>query len=230
MNCHACGTALSGSAKFCHKCGAAVGAPARSGGSGDWRAGVPWILAGLAVGALITVLALRGGGSGGGSGSAPPVGGAPMRGAPGTTDISQMSTEEMAQRLFDRTMRLSEEGKKDSVMFFGPMAIQTYGQLPALDNHSRYDVGMLQLAVGNPQGALAQADTLIAAVPHHLYALVLRARAYEALGDQTKVRTAFADFLKYEAAERAGGRPEYAAHASTLDTFKQEALGRASGS
>ena len=230
MNCHACGTALSASAKFCHKCGAAIGAPARSGGAGDWRAGVPWILAGLALGALITVLALRGGGGGGGAGSAPPVGGAPMRGAPGTTDISQMSTEEMAQRLFDRTMRLSEEGKKDSVMFFGPMAIQTYGQLPALDNHSRYDVGMLQLAVGNPQGALAQADTLIAAVPHHLYALVLRARAYEALGDQTKVRTAFADFLKYEAAERAGGRPEYAAHATTLDSFKQEALGRASGS
>ena len=230
MNCHACGTALSASAKFCHKCGAAIGAPARSGGAGDWRAGVPWILAGLALGALITVLALRGGGGGGGAGPAPPVGGAPMRGAPGTTDISQMSTEEMAQRLFDRTMRLSEEGKKDSVMFFGPMAIQTYGQLPALDNHSRYDVGMLQLAVGNPQGALAQADTLIAAVPHHLYALVLRARAYEALGDQTKVRTAFADFLKYEAAERAGGRPEYAAHATTLDSFKQEALGRASGS
>ncbi len=226
MNCHACGAALSGSAKFCHKCGAAVGAAARAGGSGDWRAGVPWILAGLAVGALITVLALRGGGGD----SAPPVGGTPLGGPPGTTDISQMSTEEMAQRLFDRTMRLSEEGKKDSVAFFGPMALQTYGQLPALDNHSRYDVGMLQLAVGNPQGALAQADTLITAVPNHLYALVLRARAYEALGDQAKAGTAFAAFLRHEPAERAGGRPEYTAHATTLDAFKQEALGRASGS
>jgi hypothetical protein len=225
MNCHACGTALSASAKFCHKCGAAVGAPAGSGGAADWRAGVPWVLAGLAVGALITVLALRGGGGAAPAANTPP----PAEGA-GTTDISQMSTEEMAQRLFDRTMRLSEEGKKDSVAFFGPMALQTYSQLPALDNHSRYDVGMLQLAVGNPQGALAQADTLIAAVPNHLYALVLRARAYEALGDQARVRTAFADFLKHEAAERAGGRPEYAAHATTLDSFKQEAMGRASGS
>lgn len=227
MNCHACGTALSPSAKFCHKCGAAVGAPAGSGGAADWRAGVPWVLAGLAVGALITVLALRGGGSGG----AAPTANTPLpAGSAGTTDISQMSTEEMAQRLFDRTMRLSEEGKKDSVAFFGPMAIQTYAQLPALDNHSRYDVGMLQLAVGNPQGALAQADTLAAAVPHHLYALVLRARAHEALGNQAGVRTAFADFIKYEAAERAGGRPEYTAHATTLDAFKQEALGRAGGS
>ena len=226
MNCHACGTTLSPSAKFCHKCGAAVGASAGSGHAADWRAGVPWVLAGLAVGALITVLALRGGGGGG---AAPTANAPPAAGSAGTTDISQMSTEEMAQRLFDRTMRLSEEGKKDSVAFFGPMALQTYGQLPALDNHSRYDVGMLQLALDNPQGALAQADTLIAAVPNHLYALVLRARAYEALGDQARVRTAFAAYLQHEAAERAGGRPEYAPHASTLDAFKQEALGRASG-
>jgi predicted Zn-dependent protease len=160
----------------------------------------------------------------------PPAGAASAGGAAGATDISRMSTEEMAQRLFDRTMRLSEEGKKDSVAFFGPMALQTYAQLPALDNHSRYDVGMLHLAVGDPRSALAQADTLIAAVPNHLYALVLRARAYEALGDQPRARTAFATFLRHEAAERAGGRPEYAAHASTLDAFKQEALGRAGGS
>jgi hypothetical protein len=226
MNCHACGTALSGSAKFCHKCGAPVGAPAGSSGAADWRRGVPWVLAGLAVGALVTVLALRGGRGGG----APAANAPPPAGSVGTTDISQMSTEEMAQRLFDRTMRLSEEGKQDSVAFFGPMALQTYAQLPALDNHSRYDVGMLQLAVGNPQGALAQADTLAAAVPRHLYALVLRARAHEALGNQAGARAAFADYLKYEAAERAGGRPEYTAHAGTLDAFKQEALGRAGGS
>lgn len=227
MNCHACGTTLSASAKFCHKCGAAAGAAAHAGGATDWRAGIPWILAGLAVGALVTVLALRGSSGGG---AAPGAGTAPLVGAPGTTDISQMSTEQMAQRLFDRTMRLSEEGKQDSVAFFGPMALQTYAQLPALDNHGRYDVGMLQLAVGNPKGAIAQADTLIATVPNHLYALVLRARAYEALGEQAKVRAAYAAFLKYEAAERAGGRPEYAAHATTLDAFKQEALARPGGS
>jgi hypothetical protein len=110
------------------------------------------------------------------------------------------------------------------------MALQTYFQLPALDNHARYDVGMLQLAVGNPQGALAQADTLIAAVPNHLYAYLLRARAYEALSDAPKTRAAYADFLKHEAAERAAGRPEYSLHATTLDAFKQEALGRAGGS
>lgn len=228
MNCHACGTALSSSAKFCHKCGAAVSAPTAP-ASADWRSGLPWGVAGLAVGALVAVLVLRGRGGDLG-GAAPPVAAAPAGGGIGAPDISSMSTEEMAQRLFDRTMRLSEEGKKDSVSFFGPMALQTYAQLPALDNHSRYDVGMLHLAVGDPRGALAQADTLVAAVPNHLYALVLRARAYEALGDQSRARTAFATFLRYEAAERAGGRPEYAPHASTLDAFKQEALGRTGGS
>ncbi len=137
-----------------------------------------------------------------------------------------MSTEEMAQRLFDRTMRLSEEGKQDSVAFFGPMAIQTYAQLPALDNHARYDIGMLQLAVGNPAGAAAEADTLLAAVPTHLYGLLLRARAADALNDAARANRAYADFLRNEASERARGRPEYQAHANTLDAFKQEALSR----
>src|SRR5256885_11918384 len=76
MNCQACGAALAATAKFCHKCGAqASSAPAAG-----WRAGLPWGVAGAAVGALVTVLALRlggpagrgGGGAGGGGGGAPP--------------------------------------------------------------------------------------------------------------------------------------------------------------
>jgi hypothetical protein len=228
MNCHSCGTALSDSAKFCHKCGAAVGAPAARGSTADWRAGVPWALAGLALGALVAVLVLRDGSGGGGAGAGaamPPAGG----GGQSSMDISQMSTEEMARRLFDRVMRLSEEGKQDSVAFFQPMALQTYAQLPAHDNDARYDIGLLHLAGGNPQGALAQADTLLAAVPTHLYAFILRARAYDALGDGPNARRAYAAFVQHEAAERARGRPEYQAHATTLDAFQPEAAGRARG-
>jgi len=158
------------------------------------------------------------------------MGGAPVDRAPAAaSDISQMSTEEMAQRLFDRTMRLSEEGKQESVAFFGPMALQTYAQLPALDSHARYDIGMLQLAVGNPAGAAAQADTLLTAVPTHLYGLLLRARAADAQNDAARANRAYADFLRNEAGERASGRPEYQAHANTLDAFKAEALSRSGG-
>src|SRR5256885_13550957 len=76
MNCHACGAPLAATARFCHKCGAQVGGAQSSG----WRAGLPWSVAGAALGALLTVLALRigassgggGGGAGGGGGGAPP--------------------------------------------------------------------------------------------------------------------------------------------------------------
>src|SRR3989440_6951138 len=62
MNCHACGAALAPTAKYCHKCGAQVGDVAAAG----WRAGLPWGVAGAALGALLTVLALRIGASSGG--------------------------------------------------------------------------------------------------------------------------------------------------------------------
>ena len=60
MTCHACGASLATTAKFCHKCGAQVGAAQAAG----WRVGLPWGVAGAALGALVTVLALRVGGSG----------------------------------------------------------------------------------------------------------------------------------------------------------------------
>jgi hypothetical protein len=223
MHCSACGTALADTAQFCHKCGARVAsAPPSRPGSTDaagWRAGLPWGLAGIAVGALIVVVAMRGAGSrepGAGLDTSPT--------APGITDISRMSPEEMARRLFDRTMRLAEEGKRDSVAFFAPMAIQTYDQLPALDNDARYDLGLLHLAAGNPAAALAQADTLLRAVPTHLYGFMVRARAYQAQGDAARARRAFQDFLRNEAAERQRARPEYANHQGSVDAFHAEAI------
>lgn len=217
MNCHACGSQLSATARFCHKCGAAAGPPHTGAG---WRAGLPWGVAGAALGALVTVLALRVGGERGASGPRVPLG------AAATTDLSQMTPEEMARRLFDRVMRLSEEGKQDSVRFFVPMALQTYGQLPALDLDARYDIGVLHLEVGESAGALAQADTILRAVPTHLYGFMLRARAYELRGNAAAARTAYQAFLRNEAAERARQRPEYGGHMTTIDAFRANALGK----
>src|SRR2546425_9562530 len=112
MNCHACGAPLAATARFCHKCGAQVGGAQSSG----WRAGLPWSVAGAALGALLTVLALRigassGGGmrdAGGGGGGAPP----PPRISP--PHISQMSPEESAARLYNPGMLLHTQGKADS--------------------------------------------------------------------------------------------------------------------
>lgn len=222
MNCHACGTSLAPSARFCHKCGASTTAPV----GGGWRAGLPWGIAGLAVGALLTVLL-----SGTLKNQATP-GGAPAEadGAPRpmltASDISQMSPEERAQRLFDRVMRLSEEGKTDSVQFFMPMAIATYQQLPALSLDSHFDVGLLHLAGGDPASALSEADQIRQSAPTHLFGFVLRARALEARGDSAGAGRAYRDFLKNETAERAKRRPEYSEHGRVLDSFHTEAVTR----
>jgi hypothetical protein len=230
MNCHSCGATLSAGARFCHKCGANTNPSTAAGG---WRAGLPWGIAGLALGALLAVLLTRGSSSGGATppgGNAPFAGGAPAGGGGvAAPDISQMSPEERAQRLFDRVMRLQEEGKQDSVQFFLPMAVGAYQQLPAMSLDSHFDVGMLQLAGGDAAAAQSEADAIRQQVPTHLFIFVLRARAAQARNDTPTATQAYRDFLKNETAERARRRPEYDEHVRILDAFHTEATSRTGG-
>ncbi len=219
MTCHACGNQLSAGARFCHKCGAAV-SPSQAAG---WRLGLPWGVAGAALGALVTVVAMR---TGGGSPREATTLSGPVAIAP---DISQMSPEERANRLFNRVMILAQAGKDDSVRFFLPMAIGAYAQLPALDLDSRYHIGLLRLAGGEPTAALAQADTIQRAVPTHLFTYVLRAHAYQQQGNRAGERRAYADFLRHEPAEVARSRPEYTDHQDALTAFHDEATRQARG-
>ncbi len=138
-------------------------------------------------------------------------------------DISQMSPEERATRLYNRVMLLHTQGKADSAEFFLPMALQAYAMLPALDVDARYHIGVLDLTSGDAAGALAQADTIRRAVPTHLFGFMLRARALDLKRDAAGARRAYADFLKNEAAERTRQRPEYGEHAENLDAFHQQA-------
>jgi zinc-ribbon domain len=219
MNCPSCGTQLSADARFCHKCGTSTTPPVAPTG---WRAGLPWTIAGLALGALLAVLLLRKG-----SGTpATPVGSAPFAGGAPAIDLSRMSPQEQAQRLFDRVMILEAQGKADSVRFFMPMAIGAYQMLPGMSLDDHFDVGLLQLTAGDPAAALAEADTIRQQVPTHLFAFVLRARALEARGDSVDARPAYRDFLKNETAERARDRQEYQEHRNILDAFHTEALSR----
>lgn len=140
-----------------------------------------------------------------------------------------MTPEERAGRLFNRVMILAEAGKTDSVQFFLPMALGAYSQLPELDADARYHVGLLQLAGGDVEAALAQADTIQRSVPTHLFIFVLRAHAYQQRGNTQLERRAYADFLRNEPAETAKNRPEYGDHREVLNRFKQEASRVAGG-
>ena len=144
-------------------------------------------------------------------------------------DISQMTPEERANRLFNRVMILAEAGKGDSVRFFLPMALGAYNQLPELDPDARYHIGLLQLAGGDVEAALAQADTSQRTVPTHLFIYVLRAHAYQQSGNTQQERRAYADFLRNEPAEKAKNRAEYTDHAEALTNFKTEAQRVSSG-
>src|SRR3989442_10653629 len=120
MNCHACGASLAATARFCHKCGAQVGGAQPSG----WRAGLPWSVAGAALGALLTVLALRiGASSGGGVRGAGGGGDGPPPPSPiSPPDIFQMSSEEPPTPPYNPGMLLHPQSQTDHAEVFLPMA------------------------------------------------------------------------------------------------------------
>jgi tetratricopeptide (TPR) repeat protein len=140
-----------------------------------------------------------------------------------------MSPQERADRLFNRVMTLAEAGKQDSVQFFMPMALGAYSQLPALDADARYHVGLLHLANGDIDAALAQADTIRRSSPNHLFIYILRAHAYQAQGNKAQEQQAYADFLRHEQAELALKRAEYEDHRESLTSFHSEAERQAQG-
>jgi hypothetical protein len=157
--------------------------------------------------------------------AAPPLGGS----GGGPPDISRMSPEERATRLYNRVMSLHAAGKTDSAEFFLPMALQSYAMLPALDIDARYHVGVLHLAGGDAAGALTQADSIQRQAPTHLFGFMLRARAYETEHNAPSALKAYKDFLRNEAEERARKRPEYDEHAQNLDSFHTQAVEAAGG-
>ena len=149
--CGVCGKTLASGAHFCHQCGSAVGGnaatvgghAARSTAAGTFQWG--WIVPGVAVMMLVVFLiAQKLSGNAGGpapEGDKTPLGGAPMQGpfsggaggGGAAPDISQMTPEQRADRLFDRVMRYGSEGKQDSARIFAPMAIQAYEMVGAMD-------------------------------------------------------------------------------------------------
>ncbi len=139
-----------------------------------------------------------------------------MSGAPAAPDISAMSPEERANRLFNRVMLYSEQGKLDSARFFAPMAIQAYEMIGPVDAHARYDIGVISAAVGDTKRARAEADTILAGRATHLLGLVLAIRGAEVAGDQTAAAKYRKQLVASAPTERSALK-EYAEHARDID-------------
>lgn len=222
--CGECGTRLREDARFCHECGATVegsragvAAPPiaathqQTGDGADARTSnlLRWWMPAIALVAIVLLSVWKS--SRTPTAEAPA--GAPLGMRPGAApDLSSMSPEEQADRLFNRVMRLSSEGKADSAAFFSSMALGALERLQPLDAHRRYDLGLVALVGGDTARARAQADTILAQRRTHLLGLSLAARAADARGDATAARAFRRRLLAAESAERVAGLPEYTDH------------------
>lgn len=199
---------------------------------------LPWAVAGIAFLALFAMLAGRGFNARRGSAldapanalpnptlDAPAMGGAAGAGSPGVVrapDISSMTPQQLADRLFDRIMRLADEGKRDSVQFFAPMGVQAYQMVRdqqgrPFDADQRYDMGRIALVAGAFPLARAQADTILQQHPDHLLGLLLAGEVAQATGNASAAREYAARFRAARAPQLAKGLPEYARHRREID-------------
>ena len=234
--CHRCGQAV-GDPVYAAG-GPPVGAPAARPTPSSQT--LPWAVAAIALLALIALVAGQRFNRRPATADAPiapappPTGAGPFAGgdpsatgaaAPGAAerpvrapDISQMTPDERALRLFNRVVSLAEQGKRDSVQFFAPMALMSFQNLPAPTPLQRFELGRIAELAEVKDIAAAQADTILKGAPTHLLGLTLASVA----AGMRKEYKAQADFdrrlLAAASAERAKNLPEYGVTQVDLDS------------
>jgi hypothetical protein len=177
-----------------------------------WRVAVT--LGFVAILAVIWAVTRSGGAAAAGASPAPV-------GAPVAPDISNLSPREQFGRLADRVETAMENGDTTTVVKFYPMVEAAFTNLSATerDNDSRFHIGLLRARIGHFPAGVAQADTILASVPTHLFAFYLKAIVADFQHDTAAAKRARGDFRKHFDAEIALNRPEYEAHRSMLDQF-----------
>jgi hypothetical protein len=138
-------------------------------------------------------------------------------------DISSLSPQERADRLYNRVMLLATQGKTDSVQFFAPMALTAYQMLAPLNADQRYDMGRIGELAGALPMAKAQADSILRENPNHLLGLILEARLATLAGDTIKLHAYERRLIAAEKSEASSKREEYLRHRDDITTALQQA-------
>ena len=227
--CAGCAASLTPGAKFCHRCGIPAGASVAAAQERGFGSALPWAVAAIALVALIALVAGQRFGrraDANGGNAAPFAGGSDVPASAGASgpaagvapDISSMSPNERAVRLYNRVMALSERGRADSVQLFAPMAVAAYEMLGPLNADQRYDLGRIHLVAREAPLAAAQADTILRQQPTHLLGLLLAADAARARNNDAKAREYLTRFNRAQESERAKQLPEYLDHANDISS------------
>ncbi len=144
----------------------------------------------------------------------PPPSGQPAR-AP---DISSLSPEERADRLFNRVMALAEQRDTAQLRFFAPMAVSAYqmlGESRPLNADQRYDLGRIGQVAGADALARAQADSILRENPTHLLGLILAANLARSAEERRALERRFSAARDGELRK---ALPEYLAHRADIDS------------
>ncbi len=91
------------------------------------------------------------------------------------------------------------------------------------DIDARFHFGLLQTEAGNFPAATAQADSILAEAPDHLFGYYLKATIADAESKPAEAKAAREAFDKAYDAQMAMGLPEYAAHEQLMSQFRQTA-------
>jgi tetratricopeptide (TPR) repeat protein len=218
--CPSCGSAYDASDRFCRQCGAPLKADGKANGGLRGLVGLRGF--GIAIVALAIFYAVLQYGGGSGSSDAPAQRISISEIGAGPT--SAPNPRAMADQLFNEALAAYESGDSERARQFIPMALTAYTELRELDLDARYHVALLDLASGEAEAALAQADTMLAQIPEHLLGLLVAARAHEQLGQPSQAADYYQRFLDAHTPEVAASRQEYLDHGRVLGTRRQSAI------
>jgi hypothetical protein len=238
--CAACGAGLSAGARFCHRCGTPVGqgapsiTPAGNAGRNSNSNLIPWAIAFVLLTALIANFAGKNFGKAKGSAvdgsfnsiatgsiDGPAAAEAEAQRAP---DISQMTPNERANRLYQRVMTAAERNMMDSAVFLAArMGIPAHEMLEKPNNDERYHMAKLAEIVNDTTIARAQADTILQTEPKSLLGLMMASRAALMNGNNAKAKKYDKDLLAALESELATDKLEYQQHRGEIDQAAADA-------
>lgn len=227
--CDQCGAKAAPAATFCNQCGSKMRSAGQRATAASLVGGqnLPWWIAGAAMFVLILVLGVRMVQPAGPATSAPatqpvaPFAGGGTGGVP--PDLSGMSPREAADRLFNRVMTSVSQGDSTGAQAFLPMAVAAYDRARPLDHDGVFHMSLLNRAAGNLEAALANAQEVLAQDASHLLALAAAAEAAAELGRAGEATAHYRRVLEVYDAQIARGLPEYADHATFLQSVRGEA-------